>query len=170
MTASDTNQTSLITTTEFPSKISNRKKISNEHFNLCEAEISLDEIIKFINSKTNNESPDSVGLTAEFYKQFSNELAPALLDVYDSWGKLGTMGVTSRTRIIMIFYIKKVIKKILQNYRSILTLTIKFILLILKNLMQKWLNNIIGEQKSEAIKNRIILHSFYYLWHNWCVK
>ena len=32
---------------EFLSKIPNIKKISNEHFNLCEAEISLDEIIKF---------------------------------------------------------------------------------------------------------------------------
>ena len=31
---------------EFLSKIPNIKKISNEHFNLCEAEISLDEIIK----------------------------------------------------------------------------------------------------------------------------
>ena len=33
--------------TEFLSKIPNIKKISNEHFNLCEAEISLDEVIKF---------------------------------------------------------------------------------------------------------------------------
>ena len=33
--------------TEFLSEIPNIKKISNEHFNLCEAEISLDEIIKF---------------------------------------------------------------------------------------------------------------------------
>ena len=32
--------------TEFLSKISNRKKISNEDFTLCEAETSLDEIIK----------------------------------------------------------------------------------------------------------------------------
>ena len=75
--------------------------------------------IKSINSETNNKSPGNDGLTAEFYKHFSNELAPVLLDVYDSWGKLGTMGVTSRTGISMIFYMKKVIKKILQNYRSI---------------------------------------------------
>ena len=33
-------------TTEFVWKIPNRKKISYEHFNLCEAEIFLDEIIK----------------------------------------------------------------------------------------------------------------------------
>ena len=31
----------------FPSKIPNIKKISNKHLNLSEAEISLDEIIKF---------------------------------------------------------------------------------------------------------------------------
>ena len=36
--------------TEFVQKIPNRKKISNEHFNLCETEISLDETIKSINS------------------------------------------------------------------------------------------------------------------------
>ena len=117
-TASDTKQTSTVATTEFLSKIPNRKKIFNQPFNLCEAEISLDEIIKFINSKTNNESPGSVGLTAEFYKQFSNELAPALLDVYDSWGKLGTMGVTSRTGIISVKY-KKGDKKDIANYRTI---------------------------------------------------
>ena len=29
-------------------------QISYEHFTLCKAEISLDEIIKSINSKTNN--------------------------------------------------------------------------------------------------------------------
>ena len=73
--------------------------------------------IKSINSEINNKSPGNDGLTAGFYKHFSNEIAPVLLDVYDSWGKLGTMGVTSRTGISMIFYIKKVIKKILRNYK-----------------------------------------------------
>ena len=33
---------STLAATEFPSKIPNRKKKSNAHFNLCEAEISLD--------------------------------------------------------------------------------------------------------------------------------
>ena len=118
MTASDTNQTSLITTTEFPSKISNRKKISNEHFNLCEAEISLDEIIKFINFETNYKSPGNYGLTAEFYKHFPNELAAVLLDAYDFWGKLGTTGVTSRTRIISVKY-GQGDRKDIANYRPI---------------------------------------------------
>ena len=38
--------TSTAATTEFVWKIPNRKKISHEHFNLCEAEMFLDEIIK----------------------------------------------------------------------------------------------------------------------------
>ena len=42
-----TKQTFTAATTEFLSKISNIKKISNEHFNLSEVEISLDENIKF---------------------------------------------------------------------------------------------------------------------------
>ena len=74
-------------------KTPNRKKISNEHVNLCKAEISLDEITKSINSEANNKPPGNDGLTAEFYKHFSNELASVLLDVYDSWGKLDTMSV-----------------------------------------------------------------------------
>ena len=34
--------------------------------------------------------------------QFSNELAPVLFRVYDSSGKLDTMGVTYRTGIISV--------------------------------------------------------------------
>ena len=96
--------TSIAATTEFVPKITNRKKISNERFNLFEAEISLDDIIKSINSETNNKPRGN-----EFYKQqnfinFSNELAPVLLDVYHSWGKLDTMGVTYTTGIISAIY------------------------------------------------------------------
>ena len=43
--------TKRTSTAEFVPKIPNRKKIINEHFNICEAEISLDEIIKSINIK-----------------------------------------------------------------------------------------------------------------------
>ena len=35
---------------------------------------------------------------------FSNELAPVLLDVYDSWEKLDPMGITYRTGIISAIY------------------------------------------------------------------
>ena len=114
---------------QFLSKISNRKKISNEHFNLCEAETFLDEIIKSIKSQKNNKSPGNDGLKAISYKDFSNELAPVLLYVYDSWGNLGTIGVTSRTGILSVMY-EKGDKRGIENYRptSFLNLDCKFIL------------------------------------------
>ena len=95
-----TKWTSTAATTEFVCKTLNRKKIPNEHFNLCEAEISLDKIIKSINSEPNNKPSGNDGLTAEFYKHFSNELASVLLAVYDSWEKPDAIGDTYRTGII----------------------------------------------------------------------
>ena len=52
------------------------------------AEISLDETIRSINSETNNKPPGNDGLTVEFYRHFSNELALVLLGFYDSWESL----------------------------------------------------------------------------------
>ena len=68
--------------------------------------ISLDEIIKSTNSEASNVSSGNDGLKKEFQKHFSNKLAPVLLDVYDSWRKLGTIYVTSRIGIISAIYEK----------------------------------------------------------------
>ena len=38
------------------------------------------------------------------YEYFPNELSPILLDIYDSRGKLDTMGAIFRTRIIFVMY------------------------------------------------------------------
>ena len=53
-----------------------------------------------------------------FYKHFSNELAPVFLDVYDFWGKLGTISVTSMTEIISAMY-KKCDQRNIEKCRSI---------------------------------------------------
>ena len=76
----------------------------------------MDKIIKSITSQTSNTSPGNDGLKAVLYKHFSKELAPVLLHVYASWGKLGTIGVTSRTGIISATN-KKCDKRDIENYR-----------------------------------------------------
>ena len=145
---------------ELLNKMPTNKKISNEHFRLCEADISLDEIINAINSQENNKSPGNDGITAEFYKQFSNELAPILLEVYNSWKQLGIIGISSRTGIISVIY-KNGDKKDIANYRliSLLNLDYKIFTTILKNRMQRTLDNMIGQNQTAAIKNRTILHT-----------
>ena len=55
--------TSKAATTKFLSKNPNRKKISNEQLNVCEAKIYFDEIKKSINFRTNNLND---ALTREF--------------------------------------------------------------------------------------------------------
>ena len=142
-------------TTKFISKIFNRKKISTEHFNLFEAKISLDEIIKSINSKTNNKSSSNYVFTAELYKHFPFELATVLLDVYKFWENLCTMGVTSRAGIMLWSYIKKMIKRKLQ--------TAEPYTIILKVLLQTTLDIIIGENQSAAIQKIEQLDIFFLL-------
>ena len=144
---------------ELLNKIPINKKISNEHFRLCEAEISLDEILNAINSQKNNKSPGNDGITAEFYKHFSNEIAPILLEVYDSWKQPGIIGISSKAGIISVIY-KKGDKKDMANYRpiSLLNLDYQIFTTILKNRMQITLDNIIGKNQTAVIKNRTIIH------------
>ena len=143
---------------ELLNKILINKKISNEHFRLSEVEISLEEVFNAINSQRNNKSPGNDGLTAEFYEHFSNEVAPILLEVYNSWKQLGIIGISSRKGIISVIY-KKGDKKDIANNRPIsrLNLDYKIFTTILKNRMQITLVNIIGENQIAAIKNRTIL-------------
>ena len=60
-------------------------------------------LMNTINSETNYKPPGNDGLTAEFYKHFSNEPVPVLLDVYDYWRKLSTICFTSRRGISINF-------------------------------------------------------------------
>ena len=98
-----------------------------------ESKITLNEVTKSINSQTNNKALGNDGLTAEFHKHFSNEPSLILLDVYDIWEKLGTMGVISTARIITAF--------INLDYKN---LNYKIYTTILKNHKQKVLDAITG--------------------------
>ena len=87
--------------------------------------MSLDEGRKSRNSQTNNKTPGNE-LTAGFYKYFLNKVASvALLVIYDPWGKLAIMGVSSRTGITSVIY-KKRDKKDITNYRSISLLNLDY--------------------------------------------
>ena len=66
--------TSKAATIEFLSKILNGKKTSKEKFNLCEAKISLHEIIKSINSQANNISSKTMALQRNFINTFQMNL------------------------------------------------------------------------------------------------
>ena len=54
-----------------------------------------------LNSETNNKFPGDDGIAAEFYEHFSNKLAPAFLDVYDSCRKVGTMAFLEQQSYVL---------------------------------------------------------------------
>ena len=64
------------------------------------AEMSLDEIIKSINSETNNKPPSNDGLTAEFYRILFKWTSSCPFRCLWLLGKAWHMGVTYRTGII----------------------------------------------------------------------
>ena len=107
------------------------------NFTHCEANISLEKVIKSINSQTHNKSPGNYGLTAEVHKHFSNELSPILLYFYQSWEKLRTTGVSSRAVVISDIYRKD--DKYMANYRpvSLLNLDYKIYTTMLNYRLQK---------------------------------
>ena len=153
---------------ELLNKIPINKKISNKRFKLCETALSIVEVLNAINSQKNNKSPGNDGITTKFYKHFSNEMVPILLEVYNSWKQIGIIGIPSRTGIISVIY-KKGDKKDMANYRpiSLLNLDHKSFTTILKNRMQTTLDDFIGSNQTAAIKNRTILHNtVYHLRHH----
>ena len=94
--------------------------------------ILIKSIVHKTFSQTNND-----GLKVVFYKHFSNELAPVLLDAYDSCEKLATRGFTSRTGIICT--IKKGDKRDIENNRHIsfhftIIVTMQFLRIESKNI------------------------------------
>ena len=105
------------------------------------AKISLYKVTNSVNSQTNNKSQMA---QHQSYKYFSTELSRILLDVYNSFEKLCTMGATSGIGII-----SAICKFWLQHFTT-----------IFKNHVQKALDAITVESQSDAIKNRTILNLF----------
>lgn len=50
--------------------------------NHCDTPLAVEEVVDSIALLKNNKSPGTDGITAEFYKSFSNQLAPFLLQFF----------------------------------------------------------------------------------------
>ena len=67
----------------FLESVKNCKTISGNDRNLCYSEMTLLEVNNSIIELKNNKSPGTDVLIAEIYKQFSKELSPFLLKVFE---------------------------------------------------------------------------------------
>lgn len=62
--------------------IDNRIDINDEEW--CEAPLSIEEVEQAINGLNKNKSPGSDGLLSEFYVAFKEQIAPLLLQLFNS--------------------------------------------------------------------------------------
>lgn len=63
--------------------LQNIPKLSVSEKDACDFPLSLTEVKNCINGLKDNKSPGTDGLSSEFYKSFSLELAPFLLQVFN---------------------------------------------------------------------------------------
>ena len=134
-----------------------KRKISKKKRRRINQKISVKEILEAISKLKNNKAPGIDGLTAEFYKDNSETLAPLLKELYDECIEKGKLTPTMRTAVITLLY-KKGDKELLKNYRpiSLLTMEYKILTKIMSARLAEYLPNIIDPQQTGFIKGRNI--------------
>lgn len=138
--------------------LTNLNKISNSDALICDSPITSQEVADAINHLKCNKSPGSDGITAEFYKHFSDPLTPFLFEVYKE--SLTNMSLPPSMTQGVISLIPKPHKDMLQidNWRpiSLLNNDYKILASLLAVRFKKVLNKIIDENQSGFMKNRCI--------------
>ena len=136
------------------------KTVSRQNRQICEKDITTDEIRKAILNFENNKSPGNDGLTEEFYKTFSEIFVNDLQELYREISEVGRMPDSMRQAVITCIYKKGDIEDI-TNWRpiSLLNYDYKIFTKILATKMQSSLNDIIGTEQTAAIKGRTIIEN-----------
>jgi len=86
---------------------------------LCESPISIDEVKVSISQLKMNKSPGSDGITAEFYKLYSELLSPFLLQVYTESLNCSELSVNMKQGVICLIPKPKKDILILDNWRPV---------------------------------------------------
>ena len=133
------------------------KHISTAQNDFLDRDFSRDELYKAISAMANGKSPGTVGLPAEFYKEFFDLLAEDLLEVLSAIFKIGQMSTSQRTGLITMLY-KKGDRLDLKNWRpiSLLNCDYKILSKLLSLRLAKVLGTIIESDETCSVPGRSI--------------
>uniref|UniRef100_A0A4W5LRK9 Reverse transcriptase domain-containing protein n=3 Tax=Hucho hucho TaxID=62062 RepID=A0A4W5LRK9_9TELE len=125
---------------------------------MCDGNITVNEVKDAIKELQVNKSPGVDGIIAEFYKIYGSLLAPILLEVYQYMEENNRVSESMVTGLITILYKNKGSKLKLENYRpiSVLNSDYKILAKILANRMKKVLNDIIAPTQNYSVPGRDI--------------
>ena len=125
--------------------------------NLCEGELTEEELRKAVTAMELDKSPGIDGLTTNFYKHFWPLFGPRLTQVYNYAFKSGQLSVSQRRGVISLLF-KKGDRTLLKNWRPITLLTTDYKILTkaLANRLQQVLPLIVHTDQTASIKGRTI--------------
>ncbi|KAF0036602.1 hypothetical protein F2P81_011914 [Scophthalmus maximus] len=120
----------------------------------------LQEIVDAISSMQSNKAPGPDGYPTEFFKKFSSELAPLLLDVYSESIKRGTLPPTLTQASISLLLKKDKDPTCCGSYRplSLLNVDVKVLAKALATRLEAVLPDIVSKEQTGFMKGR---HSFF---------
>lgn len=137
------------------------KTINASEKKLCDEPISLSEVQDAIKNLKLNKAPGNDGLSSEFYRTFSEALAPFLLHVFSESIAQGSLPPTLSQGLISLIPKPKKDVSSLENWRPICLLNIDYKILasILASRIKKSLPHIISETQSGFLSKRHIANN-----------
>ena len=97
--------------------------INNDFFNLCENDLTEDELLISLKSMQNNKTPGNDGLTKEFYEAFWNEIKHVFLKSLKQAKEKGQLSISQRQAVIKLIE-KNRDKRYIKNWRPIWLLNV----------------------------------------------
>lgn len=130
--------------------------LSEEQRETLDGPIMAEEIIKVISNLQCGKAPGPDGLTAEFFKCFSEELTPLLLQMYNEAFERGTLPLTLTQALISLILKKDKDPIECKNYRpiSLISLDTKILTKILANRLSKVIATLVHPDQVGFIQNR----------------
>lgn len=131
-------------------------KISPDIANSLDEPISLEEIASCILTMKNNKAPGPDGFPAEFFKKFSTQLSPLLLDLYNHSLDQGFLSSSLNQALISLILKKDKDAKFCGSYRpiSLINNDIKLLAKVLAKRLEAHLQSIISDDQTGFILGR----------------
>lgn len=135
-----------------------RRRLSEAEKEECDVDIGEEEIIKAINGMNKNKSPGLDGLTAEFYREFREQLCPILGKLFrwmEDHDYIETEIITGLVNIIH----KKGSKDKLDNYRPLTMLNVDYKILarVMSERIKKVISTVVGGTQAYSVPGRNIV-------------
>lgn len=140
------------------------KKLTTEQQQICEGNLTLDEITKAQKEFKLGKTPGIDGIPIEFYRTFWDLIGQDLLEVANSCFENRLLSPTMRTGVLTLLY-KKGDKNQLKNWRpiSLLCIDYKIITKTLANRLKKVLPFIINKDQTCGIEGRQIHDNCHFI-------